>query len=96
MSLFLIRRLHNILLLRARGTLQKRRPKDFKSLREWKTPKKQGLPNTDACMKTQRLCKKAQDLHRSATNEIQAMRGEVHTSPHIPNSEAITNRDSQR
>jgi hypothetical protein len=71
---------HQTLPLRAQRTLQKRKQKEHECQRGWRTPSKQGsLYQQDECscalIATAR--QHAQGLHRSASDGVLALKGEV-------------------
>lgn len=70
----------------AQGILYKRRQKDFKSQNEFRDTKKardSKFSLAHAQKKAHRPRHHAQDLHRSATDGVLEVIGELDTSPHL-------------
>ena len=89
--LSLVECLHQIPPLRAQGTLWKKRQKDCKNQRGWRTPRKQGL-NTAGLMHiwARRLWQHAERLHKLHPTGTQHCE-EKWTQAHIPRLEALSN-----
>lgn len=66
------------------------REKEYKSQKEWTTPKKPDPLNniTNTHVNSQRLGQHAQGLHRAAPDGVLGLKGEVNTAP-FPDLEAI-------